>query len=43
MAKLIVCASRSTLQQSTDRQRVDILAASVRRDDLYIDPGISGA
>lgn len=33
----------STRQQSTDRQETDLLAAGVRRDDLYIDHGVSGA
>lgn len=32
----------STRQQSTDRQQADLLAAGVRRDDLYIDHGVSG-
>ena len=43
MPKLIGYARVSTRQQSTDRQQADILAAGVRRDDLYIDHGISGA
>ena len=43
MAKLIGYARVSTRQQSTDRQQVDILAAGVRRDDLYVDEGVSGA
>lgn len=43
MTKLIGYARVSTRQQSTDRQQVDILAAGVRRDDLYVDHGISGA
>ncbi|NQX13723.1 recombinase family protein [Microbacteriaceae bacterium VKM Ac-2855] len=43
MAKLIGYARVSTRQQSTDRQQVDLLAAGVRRDDLYIDHGVSGA
>jgi DNA invertase Pin-like site-specific DNA recombinase len=43
MSKLIGYARVSTRQQSTDRQRVDLLAAGVRRDDLYIDHGFSGA
>ena len=42
MSKLIRYA-RSRRQQSTDRQRADVLAAGVRRDDLYIDHGVSGA
>lgn len=33
----------STRQQETDRQEVDLGSAGVRRDDLYIDRGISGA
>ena len=43
MPKLIGYARVSTRQQSTDRQQVDILASGVRRDDLYVDHGISGA
>src|SRR6478752_2841896 len=43
MAKLIGYARVSTRQQSTDRQEIDLLAAGVRRDDLYVDHGISGA
>lgn len=43
MAKLIGYARVSTRQQSTDRQQADLLAAGVRRDDLYIDHGVSGA
>ena len=42
MSKLIGCARVSTRQQSTDRQRVDLLAAGVRRDHPYIDQGVSG-
>ncbi|CCQ47531.1 resolvase, N terminal domain protein [Pseudarthrobacter siccitolerans] len=42
MTKLIGYARVSTRQQSADRQRVDLLAAGVRRDDLYIDHGVSG-
>ena len=41
--KLIGYARVSTRQQSTDRQQADILASGVRRDDLYVDHGISGA
>lgn len=43
MAKLIGYARVSTRGQSTDRQEVDLLAAGVRRDDLYLDRGVSGA
>ncbi|TFD60097.1 recombinase family protein [Cryobacterium sp. Hh38] len=41
--QLIGHARVSTRQQSTDRQQVDILAAGVRRDDVYVDHGILGA
>jgi len=43
VTKLIGYARVSTRQQSTDRQQADILAAGVRRDDLYVDQGVSGA
>ncbi|MEO5321462.1 recombinase family protein [Arthrobacter sp. CC3] len=43
MSKLIGYARVSTRQQSTDRQRADLLDAGVRRDDLYVDQGVSGA
>ena len=43
MPKLIGYARVSTRQQSTDRQQADLLAAGVRRDDLYVDQGVSGA
>jgi DNA invertase Pin-like site-specific DNA recombinase len=43
LTKLIGYARVSTRQQSTDRQHADLLAAGVRRDDLYIDHGVSGA
>jgi DNA invertase Pin-like site-specific DNA recombinase len=43
MKKLIGYARVSTRQQSTDRQQSDLLAAGVRRDDLYVDHGVSGA
>ncbi|MGC5224446.1 recombinase family protein [Micromonospora sp. DT81.3] len=43
MIKLIGYARVSTRQQTTDRQQTDLLAVGVRRDDLYIDHGISGA
>jgi DNA invertase Pin-like site-specific DNA recombinase len=43
MAKLIAYARVSTKAQDTDRQEVDLLAAGVRRDDLYVDHGVSGS
>lgn len=43
MTKLIGYARVSTRQQSTDRQQMDLLAAGVRRDDIYVDSGVSGA
>lgn len=43
MAKFIGYARVSTRQQSTDRQEADLLAAGIRRDDLYVDRGVSGA
>lgn len=43
MAKLIGYARVSTRDQSTDRQQADLFTAGVRRDDLYIDRGVSGA
>jgi DNA invertase Pin-like site-specific DNA recombinase len=43
LSKLIGYARVSTRQQSADRQEVDLLAAGVRRDDLYVDHGVSGA
>jgi DNA invertase Pin-like site-specific DNA recombinase len=43
MAKLIGYARVSTKAQDTDRQETDLLAAGVRRDDLYVDHGVSGA
>lgn len=39
MTKLIGYAPVSTRQQSTDRQQAELLAAGVRRDDLYVDRG----
>lgn len=41
--KLIGYARVSTRGQDSERQRVDILAAGVRTDDLYVDNGVSGA
>ncbi|POH68200.1 resolvase [Cryobacterium zongtaii] len=43
MTKLIGYARVSTRQQFTDRQEIDLLSAGVRRDDLYVDHGVSGA
>jgi DNA invertase Pin-like site-specific DNA recombinase len=43
MTKLIGYARVSTKQQSADRQETDLLAAGIRRDDLYVDHGVSGA
>ena len=43
VTKLIGYARVSTRQQSTDRQEIDLLASGVRRDDLYVDHGVSGA
>jgi DNA invertase Pin-like site-specific DNA recombinase len=43
MGKLIGYARVSTKAQDTDRQVQDLLAAGVRRDDLYVDHGVSGA
>jgi DNA invertase Pin-like site-specific DNA recombinase len=43
LGKLIGYARVSTKQQATDRQEVELLAAGVRRDDLYVDHGVSGA
>jgi len=43
VAKLIGYARVSTRRQVTDRQEADIVAAGVRRDDLYVDQGVSGA
>jgi len=41
--KLIGYARVSTRQQDADLQRQDLLAAGARRDDLYVDHGVSGA
>ncbi|MHA7287747.1 recombinase family protein [Arthrobacter sp. MDT3-44] len=43
MSKLIGYARVSTRAQDTDRQIADLLTAGVRRDDLYVDHGVSGA
>jgi len=43
VTKLVGYARVSTRTQDTDRQEVDLLAAGVRRDDLYVDRGVSGA
>ena len=42
MGKLIGYARVSTRQQDADRQVSDLLAAGVRRDDVYTDHGVSG-
>lgn len=43
MGKLIGYARVSTKSQGADRQVTDLLGAGVRRDDLYVDHGVSGA
>lgn len=43
MGKLIGYARVSTKAQGTDRQESDLLTAGVRRDDMYVDHGVSGA
>lgn len=43
MAKLIGYARVSTRAQDVDRQQTDLIASGVRRDDLYIDHGVSGS
>ena len=43
MGKLIGYARVSTRGQDADRQVTDLLDAGVRRDDLYMDHGVSGA
>src|SRR5690625_5275423 len=43
MKKLIGYARVSTRSQQADRQIEDLVTAGVRRDDLYVDHGVSGA
>jgi DNA invertase Pin-like site-specific DNA recombinase len=43
VTKLIGYARVSTGPQSTDRQETDLRSAGIRRDDLYVDQGDSGA
>lgn len=43
MTKLIGYARVSTKSQDTYRQVTDLLNAGVRKDDLYVDHGVSGA
>ncbi|REE04257.1 DNA invertase Pin-like site-specific DNA recombinase [Citricoccus muralis] len=43
MGKLIGYARVSTRRQDAARQVEDLVAAGVRRDDLYVDHGVSGA
>lgn len=43
MGKLIGYARVSTKSQEAERQVTDLLDAGVRRDDLYVDHGVSGA
>jgi DNA invertase Pin-like site-specific DNA recombinase len=43
LGKFIGYAKVSTRQQDTHRQATNLFAAGVRRDDLYVDHGISGA
>ena len=42
MAKLIGYARVSTKSQTTDRQIMDLIAAGIRKDDVYVDHGVSG-
>lgn len=42
MAKLIGHGRGSTKGQTTDRQVSDLLAVGVRRDDVYVEHGVSG-
>lgn len=41
--KLIGYARVSTSDQDADRQQQDLLQSGVRKDDLYVDHGVSGA
>ena len=43
MGKRIGYARVSTRQQDADRQVSDLLGAGVRRDDIYVDSGVSGS
>ena len=43
LSKTIGYARVSNKAQATDRQITDLIAAGVRRDDLYADHGVSGA
>ena len=43
VGKLIGYARVSTRQQDADRQVSDLLTAGVRRDDVYVDSGVSGS
>ncbi|MFC4903769.1 recombinase family protein [Kocuria oceani] len=43
MGKLIGYARVSTRQQDADRQVSDLLGVGVRRDDVYVDSGVSGS
>ncbi|WP_082177327.1 recombinase family protein [Arthrobacter sp. RIT-PI-e] len=42
MGRLIGYARVSTRAQDTDRQLQDLVGAGVRRDDFYVDQGVSG-
>lgn len=43
MGKLVGYARVSTRSQHEDRQVADLMGAGVRKDDLYVDHGVSGA
>ncbi|WP_055084054.1 recombinase family protein [Kocuria salsicia] len=43
MGKLIGYARVSTRRQDADRQVTDLVTVGVRRDDVYVDHGVSGA